>query len=73
MYHALLEFPTLAASKPDKVPDYLPDNVTYDASTTALTQTYRGGGQVTTILSTLAIPPISLIGDEIRSPPTQHP
>lgn len=50
IYHELQRFPGLAATAPEKVGDYLPDNVTYDPSTSHLTHTYRGGAQVVTNL-----------------------
>jgi hypothetical protein len=66
VYYELQKFPQLAATKPDKVADYLPDNVTYDATTTELVQTYRGGAQAVTRLSTLNLQPISLVAQNVR-------
>jgi hypothetical protein len=66
MYHRLQNFPQLAAERPDKVRDYLPDNVTYDTSTTELTHTYRGGEQVVTKLSGLNLGPVSLVAQDAR-------
>jgi hypothetical protein len=66
MYLELKSLPELAAKKPDKVADYLPDNVVYDASTTELRHTYRGGAQAVTRLSTLNLDPISLVAHGVR-------
>ncbi len=65
MYYELQQFPQLAAKKPDKIGDYLPDNVTYSAATTELTQTYRGGGKILTNLSTLNLAPVSLLKADV--------
>jgi hypothetical protein len=61
MYRELKKLPSLAAAKPDKVSDYLPDNVSYDAQTTSLTHTYFGGEQRTTDLSALQIVEVDLL------------
>jgi hypothetical protein len=66
VYFELLQFPELAATKPDKVGDYLPDNVTFDVATTDLVHTYRGGGQTVTRLSSLNLTSISLVTKSLR-------
>jgi len=55
------------AKKPDKVPDLLPDNVTYDAATNTLTHTYRGGSHQATELNALSIAPVDLFDPAIRT------
>jgi hypothetical protein len=66
MYFELQQFPQLASKKPDKIRNYLPDNVTYDDATTDLVLTYRGGAQVITRLSALNLPAIDLVAKNIR-------
>jgi hypothetical protein len=69
MYYELQQLPQLAASKPDKIADYLPDNVTYKVATRALIHTCRGGQQVVTTLSMINLQAVSLIADGIRRQP----
>jgi hypothetical protein len=66
VYSELQRFPQLAASKPDKIADYLPDHVTYDAVTNRLAHTYHGGNPIITDLSTLNLGAVSLIDPTIR-------
>jgi hypothetical protein len=66
VYSELQRFPQLAISKPDKVADYLPDRVTYDAPSTRLTHTYRSGNSIITDLSALNLGTISLIDPAVR-------
>jgi hypothetical protein len=68
VYFELQQFPQLAAAKPDKFGDYLPDNITFDVATTDLVQTYRGGSQAVTTLSALNLPSISLVAKRVRRP-----
>jgi hypothetical protein len=66
VYVELQRMRELAESKPERIADYLPDNVSYDPKTTELTHTYRLGRKATTNLSTLKIKPISLISPIYR-------
>jgi hypothetical protein len=66
MYFRLQNLPKLATNKPDKIGDFLPDNVTYDTSKNELTHTYRGGEKVITNLSALKLESISLISKDFR-------
>jgi hypothetical protein len=66
VYFELQQFPQLAATKPDKIRNYLPDNVTYDVATTDLIQTYRDGKQAVTRLSMLNLSPVDLVAKNIR-------
>jgi len=66
VYFELQQFPQLAARKPDKIANYLPDNVTYDVATVDLVQTNRSGAQAVTRLSTLNLPPIDLVAKSVR-------
>jgi hypothetical protein len=68
VYFELQKFPQLAASEPDKLREYLPDNVTFDVATTDLVQTYRGGGEAVTRLSSLDLASISLVAKSLRRP-----
>lgn len=45
MYQELSKLSSLAAAAPDKVSDYIPNNVEYDPKKNLLTHTYVGGGQ----------------------------
>jgi hypothetical protein len=60
------QLPQLAATKPDKISSYLPDNVTYDVKTTDLIHAYRGGARAVTKLSALNMPPVFLVSQYIR-------
>lgn len=66
MYVRLQNLPELVANKPEKLTDFLPDNVTYDPRTNELTHTYRGGEKAVTNLSTLKLETVSLISKDIR-------
>ena len=66
MYGRLQRLPDLAASEPEKVTDFLPGNVTYDAPTKTLTHSYRFGEQASTKLSELNIGPVSLLAADVR-------
>jgi len=61
VYFELQQFPQLAATKPDKIADYLPDDFTYDVATADLIQTYRNGAQAGTKLSMLNLSPVNLV------------
>jgi hypothetical protein len=67
VYFELQKLPQLAASKPNKVSHYLPDNVTFDSLTTDLVHNYRSGTHSVTQLSTLNLAPISLVAKNIRN------
>jgi hypothetical protein len=71
MYGQLKRFPQLAATKPNKVVDYLPPNVTYDATTTNLTHSHRGGAYAVTNLLTVSAIPTSLVSPVIRRTMTE--
>jgi hypothetical protein len=66
VYIALRRLPQLASTKPDKVADYLPPNVTYDATTKCLTHTFNDGAQRITDLAALRVPAFSLTSSRIR-------
>lgn len=66
VYFELQQFPQLAATKPDKIADYLPDDFTYDVATTDLVRTYRNGIQEATRLATLNLSPVDLIAKNVR-------
>ncbi len=72
VYFELQQFPQLAARKPDKIANYLPDNFTYDIATTDLVQTYRDGKQAVTRLSTLNLAAVSLVAEDIRGDLPRH-
>ncbi len=52
VYKELQKLQVLHTSKPEKVSDFLPPNITYDAASNMLTHTYRGGQTIATQLST---------------------
>jgi hypothetical protein len=66
MYRELKRLPDLAAGKPEKMADYLPKNVEYDAKRCALIHTYSGGSQATTDLRTLQLVDIDLLDEQYR-------
>jgi hypothetical protein len=74
VYDRLRRLPELAAKDLAKVPDYLPDSVTYNFTANELTHSYRDGRQIVTNLNSLEIEPISLLSEEIRRTqrPTEH-
>src|SRR6266481_5561654 len=62
VYAELFRLPSLAAQHPDRVSNYFPATVTYDAAANALTHLYRGGNRSqVTALGNLNIPPIDLL------------
>jgi len=67
-YSQLQRFPQLAASKPDKIEDFLPENVTLDSAISQLTHYYRSGEAAITNLSALNLGVVSLIDPAIRRP-----
>ena len=69
VYFELQQFPQLEATKPDKIAHYLPDNIAYDVATTDLVQTYSNGAKAVTRLSTLNLPPIDLVAQNVRRRP----
>jgi hypothetical protein len=67
MYYTLQErLPQLAANNPEKLADFLPNNVTFDLAASQLTHIYRGGEKVVTDLTKLKLLPISLMSAEVR-------
>jgi hypothetical protein len=66
VYFELQQFPQLAARKPDKITDYLPDDFTYDVATTDLIQTYRDEKQAVTRLSMLNLSLVDLVANNVR-------
>ena len=67
MYEQLVELPTLAAQLPNKLQDFLPDNVVYEYANASLTHAYRGGTTESTNLRGLVIPTISLVDPALRN------
>lgn len=65
-YEQWQKFPQLHVASPDKVSDYLPPNVKYDAADFTLTHTYRFGEQSKTNLATLTIAPVNLLDRALR-------
>jgi hypothetical protein len=66
MYRELKRLPDLAATKPDRIPHYLPNSSTYDVDTATLTHTYFGGAQQFTDLRTLQVVDIDLLNEKYR-------
>ena len=60
VYKELQKLPELHARNPDKLGEFLPPNVTYDAVNNTLTHTYTGGTTQTTNLSALRISEVNL-------------
>lgn len=54
-YHELLAFPAFEASDPARAASFLPNNVRYEAETTALVHRYSFGGEDKTVLRDLVI------------------
>jgi len=67
LYTELKSLAQLHAKKPEKIPDYMPANVSYDAVANTLTHTYRGGTQAVTDLNSLQLLAIDLFDPAIRS------
>jgi len=63
VYKELQKLPILHSNKPDKITDFLPADVTYDANTNTLVHRYRLGSPLTTNLSDLDIPEVDLFSD----------
>ena len=59
-YRELRKLPKLHAEKPEKVANFLPNNVTYDREKNTLTHTYAGGDVAVTKLSELDVAEIDL-------------
>jgi hypothetical protein len=72
VYITLRHLPTLARDKPEKIADYFPEHVTYDAATNRLTHTYRDGVQRVTNLSSLTIPAFSLTNPRLQRQLTDY-
>ncbi len=68
MYLELKKLPLLAASKPKKLLDFLPDNLSFEYADSTLTHTYRDGAKVSTNLRTLLLPAVSLVDPALRRP-----
>lgn len=66
VYFELQQLPQLAARKPDRIANYLPDNFIYDVVPTDLIQTNRNGTQAVTRLSTLNLSSVDLVAKNIR-------
>ena len=60
VYKELQRLPALHAQSPEKVGDYFPATVTYDASSNTIIHTYRGGGTLSTDLGALDISDVDL-------------
>jgi hypothetical protein len=60
VYKELQKLPELHARNPDKLGEFLPPNVTYNAVNNTLTHTYTGGTTQTTNLSALKITEVNL-------------
>lgn len=60
-YRELKKLPNLYKNKPDKLKDYLPDNIKYNPESNTLTHTYRFGNAHETCLDDLKIPKRSLL------------
>lgn len=58
MYTTLKRLPDLAAGRPEKLRDYLPDNVSYDAASKTLTHTFPDGRFTTTDIGSLVVEPV---------------
>lgn len=63
VYIELKKLPELQGKNPDKVSDYLPPNVSYDATNNTLAHTYSGGEIKITKLSELIIPEVNLLDE----------
>jgi hypothetical protein len=63
VYKTLQRLPELYAKQPEKVEDFLPPNVAYDAATNTLTHTFHGGSPKVTNLSTFVIPEVNLFDE----------
>jgi hypothetical protein len=66
MYERMRRLQELAAKDLAKVPDYLPDDVTYNFTANELTHSYRDGRRIVTSLNALKIEPVSLLSEGIR-------
>ena len=64
VYKELKKLPTLHGKNPEKIFNFLPSSVAYDAATNTITHTYRGGGKVRTNLGALEIPDVDLFKEE---------
>ena len=60
VYKELQKLPILHAKEPERIADYLPSNVTYNAASNTLTHTYLRGEPRVTRLSELNIPKVEL-------------
>src|SRR5262249_16268699 len=63
VYKTLQNLSDLHNKHPEKVADFLPSDVTYDAKTNTLTHAFSGGKTKTTNLSTLIIPEVNLFNE----------
>lgn len=66
MYFRLQRLSELAAKRPEKVAEYLPENVHYDNTTGILSHVNRGGGAVETNLRQLNLEAVDLMSDAIK-------
>ncbi len=66
LYLELKKLPDMAVSSPDKVSNYLPDNISYNKRKKALVHVYRGGSKVVTRLKKVDVKEIDLYSQEIK-------
>ena len=64
-YKEVQKLPELHSLKPDKLVDFLPQNVVYNPDENSLAHTYRGGEIVITKLSELKLPEIDLCKEDV--------
>lgn len=69
-YNELQKNSELQAKKPDKVTDFLPDNVVYDPAENTLSYTYLFGEPVKTNLSKLTLLDVDLCKEEAWHKPS---
>src|SRR5262249_9684090 len=67
VYFELKTLPELAREKPEKLRDFLPDNVSFDEAKSTLTHTYRLGRQTATDHALLELKPVSLLDPSLRA------
>jgi hypothetical protein len=72
-YKELQKLPKLHANKPEKVPHFLPENITYDPDQNTLTHTFRFGESVVTKLSELNLPEVDLCKEQAWRKPAGQP
>lgn len=70
LYAELRRMPQLASQKPDKIGDFLPDNVTLDVQAATLIHVYAGGSTAVTDLNTITVAEIDLFDPKYRREPS---